>query len=359
MTQHLPAEQNRVGGGWVREDVTPHEASWRRAMPPPVVRELIAAAAKSGDQKAGGTQPALPLQVLPASKALATHIRKELRTGFGFTVLTGFPVDEDPSLVERAYLLFGRLLGRPVSQNRWGDLIGRVEDVRLPRGGGKKRGYTGSDSLSFHADRTDVVTLLCIRQAAAGGVSRLASVPAVHNVMLDESPESWAELCRPLPNDLRGEAFPGFSDWHGIPVFSMAGSSLVMRYLRIFIEKSQRYPDAPGITPDQRRAMDRLDAILARPEMSVEMTLAPGDVQVIDNFRTLHARTAFVDSPGAGTRLLLRLWLASADSPELPAAYRPLYGATRAGSFRGGVWPAGVTPDQLGEPLRSPAGAEE
>ena len=201
--------------------------------------------------------------------------------------------------------------------------------------------------------------LLCVRQAAAGGTSRLASAPAVHNVMLDESPELWAELCQPIPNDLRGEAFPGFSDWHGIPVFSVAGSSLVMRYLRIFIEKSQRYPDAPRITPGQRRAMDRLDAILERPEMSMEMNLAPGDLQVIDNFRTLHARTAFVDSAGSGTRLLLRLWLASADSPELPAAYRPLYGATRAGTFRGGVWPAGFAPDQLGEPLRPPTGAEE
>ncbi|WP_433397179.1 TauD/TfdA family dioxygenase [Streptomyces sp. CA-146814] len=327
-------------------------------MPPTVIRELIAAA-RLGNHEAGGYQSALWLQMLPASRALAARVRRELRAGFGFAVLTGFPVNEDPSLVERAYLIFGHLLGRPVSQNRWGDLIGRVEDVSIKRNGGKKRGYTGSDSLSFHADRTDVITLLCIRQAAAGGMSRLASVPAVHGVILNESPELWAELHQPIPNDLRGEAFPGFSDWHAIPVFSMTSSSLVMRYIRTFIEKSQRYPDAPRITANQRSAMDKLDAILERPEMSIEMILTPGDLQVIDNFRTLHARTAFVDSASTGTRLLLRLWLASADSPELPKSYRPLYGATQAGSFRGGVWPAGFAPDQLGEALGPPTGDEE
>ena len=105
MTQHVPAKQSHVDGGWVRKDVEPHEVSWRREIPPPVVRELIAAAAEFGEHKAGGTQPALPLQVLPASRALATHVRRELRTGFGFIVLTGFPLDEDPSLVEQAYLI--------------------------------------------------------------------------------------------------------------------------------------------------------------------------------------------------------------------------------------------------------------
>jgi hypothetical protein len=80
------------------------------------------------------------------------------------------------------------------------------------------------------------------------------------------------------------------------------------------------------------------------------MELRRGHLQLINNFHILHARSAFSDDGGRG-RLLLRLWLAFAGSPELPPGFASLYGATAAGAYRGGVWPTGAVPEHLGRPV--------
>lgn len=80
------------------------------------------------------------------------------------------------------------------------------------------------------------------------------------------------------------------------------------------------------------------------------MELRAGDLQLINNFHILHARTAFTDGGGHG-RLLLRLWLAFEGSPALPDSFAPLYGAVEAGSYRGGVWPPGAIPPEFGQPV--------
>ncbi|MBI4934613.1 MAG: TauD/TfdA family dioxygenase [Actinobacteria bacterium] len=47
------------------------------------------------------------------------------------------------------------------------------------------------------------------------------------------------------------------------------------------------------------RALRAFAAVLARPELHLHLTLAPGDCIVFDNTRILHARTAFADGAGA------------------------------------------------------------
>ena len=96
--------------------------------------------------------------------------------------------------------------------------------------------------------------------------------------------------------------------------------------------------------------MDAVDAVLATDGVALVHRLERGELQLLDNFATWHARAAFRD--GNARRLLLRLWLATPDSPKLPALFRPLYGATDAGSVRGGVWPVGGYPSDLGHPVQ-------
>ncbi|MCU1368177.1 MAG: Gamma-butyrobetaine dioxygenase [Ilumatobacteraceae bacterium] len=50
---------------------------------------------------------------------------------------------------------------------------------------------------------------------------------------------------------------------------------------------------------DVYAALRSFAAILARPDLRVHLTLAPGDCIVFDNTRILHARTAFTDGAGA------------------------------------------------------------
>jgi hypothetical protein len=152
-------------------------------------------------------------------------------------------------------------------------------------------------------------------------------------------------LYSPFPNDQRGEERPGRPGWCELPVFSLVDGDFAARYVRRFIEDSQRHADAPRLTGRQRQALDRLDETLDRPGVALEMDLRPGDLQLINNFELLHSRGAFHDPPGeGGGRLLLRLWLSFRHSPALPAEFADLFGETAAGSYRGGVWPGDGVP---------------
>ena len=70
------------------------------------------------------------------------------------------------------------------------------------------------------------------------------------------------------------------------------------------------------------------------------MGFQTGDIQLLNNYTTLHARTSYEDDP-AYKRLLLRQWLnVPGGRPLLPAV------ADRLGTGpRGGVNPYAATPD--------------
>jgi len=284
---------------------------------------------------------------------IAATVREHLAAR-GFVLLTGFPVSEVPlHQVKAAYAVLGLCLGWPVSQDRSGTLIAYVENAGADISRNDQRGHRSAAELAFHADRSDLVALLCVRQAESGGVSRLASLAAVHNILVEERPDLVEELYNPFPHDRRGEQAVGDAPWCAMPVFARVDGRLVGRYIRRFVTASQRWEDAPRLTPRQLEALDAVDEILERPGLALTMKFEPGDVQLIDNIRLLHARTAFADGPSSQRRrLLLRLWLAHAKSPRLPLEYSALYGSIEAGAYRGGVWPDGAEPPCLGAPVK-------
>ena len=95
---------------------------------------------------------------------------------------------------------------------------------------------------------------------------------------------------------------------------------------------------APPVGDALREGVELLDAILRRPEHLYEMRLEPGDMQVLSNFTTLHARTAFTDDPDPSRkRTLFRLWLSTPDGLALPPDWRDKWGATEPGVVKGGM----------------------
>src|SRR6476660_9086042 len=50
--------------------------------------------------------------------------------------------------------------------------------------------------LRFHTDRTDVIGLVCARNAKAGGVSKLASIVTIYNEILKRRPDLLEVLCQ-------------------------------------------------------------------------------------------------------------------------------------------------------------------
>jgi hypothetical protein len=97
-----------------------------------------------------------------------------------------------------------------------------------------------------------------------------------------------------------------------MPVFTRRGERLFVRYIRPYIHSSARHADAPRLTDAAVAALDRVDALCAEPRFHVAMDLQPGDMQFVNNYPVLHARSAYEDDREAGkVRHLKRLWLAT------------------------------------------------
>jgi len=67
------------------------------------------------------------------------------------------------------------------------------------------------------------------------------------------------------------------------------------------------------------------------------MMLEPGDLVLLNNHVTYHARTEYRDHPEPERkRHLLRLWLSVPNSRPLPEGWSALFHDRRAGAVRGG-----------------------
>ncbi len=73
-------------------------------------------------------------------------------------------------------------------------------------------------------------------------------------------------------------------------------------------------------------------------EYCYSMELERGDLQLLNNFVIWHSRTSFEDFEEPDQkRHLMRLWMSTPNSPELPPPFEEFFGDTRPGAVRGGV----------------------
>ena len=256
---------------------------------------------------------------LPTLAPVLSDIASQLIDGRGFHRIAGLPVErvgsEDASWM---YWGIGRHIGDPWPQNVKGHLLGDVRDQGKSMSDPTARGNEiGGSALGFHSDGSDLVGLMCLDDGVSGGESLVANAVGAHNDLVAADPELAGALYDGLPYDFRGEQRDGATPFYKVPVFSRHTSPcgderLFVRYIRPYIEASQRHDDAPRLTDKQRAAMDAYDAFINDRQYRVEMKLDPGDIQFVNNYHVLHARRAYVDDAEAGkVRWLKRLWLAT------------------------------------------------
>ena len=279
-------------------------------------------------------------------------VQRELEDGRGVVLLRGLPVgrySEDDLRI--LYFGIGVHLGSPRFQNSRGELIGEVRDevrvfgeVKQPAMPGREAGAPptsrykarSSGPLRFHTDRTDVVALLCVRQARAGGVSRVVSSVAIHDAILARRPDLHALLLQDYHRSREGEEAGGERRTYTLPVWGICDGRFTSQYSRTFVEAAQRLPGVPPLTAAQDEALDLLAEVAE--ELCYEMPLRPGDLQLLNSHVTYHARTAYEDDAASGQdRLLYRLWLSMPNSRALPPGFEVLWGRIEAGALRGGV----------------------
>lgn len=84
--------------------------------------------------------------------------------------------------------------------------------------------------------------------------------------------------------------------------------------------------------------LDGLDEAIERADGYAELDFSKGMLVLVNNHTTLHARTEFSDDERQ-RRCLLRCWLSSEFTRELPESFLPLFHQVAAGSLRGGIRP--------------------
>ncbi|CAK0899288.1 unnamed protein product [Prorocentrum cordatum] len=195
----------------------------------------------------------------------------------------------------------------------------------------------GPAHFRLHTDRCDVLSLLSIRTAAAGGRSRIASAVTIHDKMLEMHPHLVPYLYSPIPRIWEA----GISD---LPVWAVHKGKFTTQISPSYIENAQLCPGVRKLLPEELEAIDLLEEIGL--EVGHDFLQEPGQMTFLNNHLVYHGRTAWKyegdqDDASLG-RLLFRMWLSPRNSRELPDTpeFRALWGDVRPGAVRGGLEPA-------------------
>lgn len=239
-------------------------------------------------------------------------IINELCQGWGVALVRGLNPEDEASFKE-CFLAIGRCLGE--EETTYGSLY-EVKDLgeshlekAIPVSQTK-----AETSLHTDSSRRDThprwVGLACVRQALAGGGSRLSSAVAVHDHLDETDPELLRRLKQSFFRDV---VTPGVEERtaaireNAFPVFLDAKDGPTLRYMRYWIEKGHEQMAQP-LDPLDIQAFDVLDQTLNDPRFCHDFAMAPGDILFIDNHKTAHDREAYEDDPQV-PRLMIRLWL--------------------------------------------------
>lgn len=333
---------------WLGRDMAA-STEWIRPLSSQVVAEIDAAL--RGVQRRGLTWPKFGREdfPLPTFSREIVDVLEELENGRGFVLLRGLPVDRytDEELKD-LYWGLGAHLGWQRCQNATGELIGEVRDenrrygeVKEPSmdptlGRSSRNKARSAGPLRFHTDRCDVVTLLTVRKAKRGGLSKIVSAVSVSNAIRERRPDLHTLLCQDYWRSRQGEEAGGEKKVFPMPIFCLHEGKFTTQYSRTFVEAAQKLPEVPRMTPAHDEALD-LHASMCE-ELCFTMDFQPGDLQLLNNHVTYHGRTHYEDGDGVDAdRLLLRMWVAPPNSRALPPSYAPIWGTTEPGVPRGGI----------------------
>jgi Taurine catabolism dioxygenase TauD, TfdA family len=309
----MPEIQNTIvrhSSAWYGKDLA-SDSSWIVTLTPRHLEEIATAVTSAKARGLGVgtlTREDFPLPTLaPQLKAWL----EEVNTGRGFNVVRGLNVADYSD--EEVFLIFwgmGLHLGKAVTQNPKGDVLGHVFDHGRTYGNLDVRGYETSAHLPFHTDSGDVVGLLCLRPGKSGGLSSVVSAVTIHNEILKRHPEYLPPLYRGF-HYIRREA--ALTDHpvtpHRVPVFGVRDGLVSVRLVRNQINAAATKTGVP-LAPLEKAALDLFDELAQNPDIHLDMDLQRGDIQFCNNYVALHSRTSYVDHPEIERRRhMVRLWL--------------------------------------------------
>lgn len=306
---------------WTRADLNKDDG-WNLVLGPTEIGELEDAARSLLDDLNAWVQMSREDIKAPHLTAKLQSASDEIEDGFGFAKISGLDISGyDADMLHRTYWVIAVLLGKVITQNAKGELIGYVTDKidGAPRGD-NDRGYTSSDELRFHCDGGEVSALFCVRQAPTGGVNSIVSLLSVYNEILEKHPEHLESLYRGFLIYMRKE---GDDDRLGkvqerrIPSISEKEGRITAWVNLKLAELASSLSDSPFSDSDMA-ALKTIEDVAEQDALKFDFRLEPGELVIVNNLSLMHKRSAFQDDPDpAKKRLLLRLWLNLYSRPEV------------------------------------------
>ena len=179
------------------------------------------------------------------------------------------------------------------------------------------RSSKSNQGQGYHTDNAfntppEHVALFCLRTAMEGGLSGLISLDSVYNRLLDAFPEQVERLFQPFLFDRQREHAPDDVTTSQKPMFEVNRGELNVALATGLVRQGHRMLDRQ-MDDDTRAALKALDTVMETPELGREFAFEPGQIQIVNNRRLGHRRTAFTDWPEPDRRRhLVRVWLRDA-----------------------------------------------
>ncbi|RCH87582.1 hypothetical protein CU098_003504 [Rhizopus stolonifer] len=239
--------------------------------------------------------------------------RENLFSGLGFGLLRGFPItryERKEQII--IFMGIGSYIGVRKPQNGKGHVLGHVKD--LTENSTTKTVYKDDDPTTriyatrraqpFHVDGTDVVALLCLSEGHEGGLSSIISSHTVYNRLRELRPDIVELMKQPWLWDRKNEHGPDEPGYLAASPLTYYKNHLFTFWGPHFFETVNRFPGV-HVEKEKFEAMHYIQELCEREALN--MKLEVGDIQLVQNYQILHARTAYTDTPDK-TRHLLRLW---------------------------------------------------
>jgi Taurine catabolism dioxygenase TauD, TfdA family len=251
---------------------------------------------------------------MAACGSFMAEVKKSLTEGAGCAVLDRLPMDRfSRDEATAIYWLLGSLVASPVAQKWSGLMIYDVQDTGAKHGIGV-RGSTTNAELYFHTDNSyalmppHFIGLLCCKTALEGGMSKLLSWRAVYNELLVRCPHLLHRAFDTFFYDRNNEHRSDAPKVMRKAPLAVRDNDIDVCLSLTGIRDGYKMVGEP-IDEDGRQLLDAIKEIIADPAMCVELQFEPGQIQLINNRVTGHARTGFKDHPDPDKkRHLVRLW---------------------------------------------------
>ena len=297
---------------WTAESLS--AVDWTIPLPPGARAEIEDVAEKLRRDPLPLLRLSPELFALDECRRMMDRVKRVLDAGMGFAVLDGLPLDALSADEARSvYWVLGRLLSSPVATKWDGTMLYDVTDTGAAHGYGV-RGAATNVELVFHNDNAygtavpDYVSLMCLRPARSGGVTRLCSLYTVHNALLGDDPALLARLYEPFYFDRQAEHAPGAPRVSRAPVFAFDGTRLLVRTARSLVYNGYAL-QGEALDRNGARSLDAVDAIMHDEQNFVMFSMLRGQVQYLNNRFIAHHRSRFEDDPDpARKRHLVRMW---------------------------------------------------